>query len=268
LYIPFSGLSVYYKKTGMNNSFIILLILSFSFCRAQEIKKETRDVNSEVFLIPDMPCQYPGGLQELYAFFKINFTLDKIDKDIDAKFFVSVVIDVDGTPEDIKILRDPGNGIGEEAVRVLKLGSNWQPAIRNGKAIRSNFTFPITVSLKAPEIVPVLKKMPDVFYNVSDIDVQPEFPGGISALHKAFRKYFIKPKLPPGNKNMKIFISFIVEADGTMSTIRCTRDPGYDLGKNGVIALNAVKEKWLPGMKDGITIRCSYTLPILINSNF
>ena len=53
-----------------------------------------------------------------------------------------------GAMTDIKILEKTNATIDNEAIRVLKsLRSKWTPGIKNGEAVRTLFTLPITVVL-------------------------------------------------------------------------------------------------------------------------
>lgn len=63
----------------------------------------------------------------------------------------------------------------------------------------------------------------------------------------------------------RIFLSFIVEKDGSLSNITSIRDLGYSTGDKGVRVLK-MSPKWKPGMLNGQPIRISYGLPININS--
>lgn len=60
---------------------------------------------------------------------------------------LSFVVEKDGSLTDIKVLRDPGYGAGAEAIRVLKTMPKWKPAEQNKKAVRSQFTLPITIQI-------------------------------------------------------------------------------------------------------------------------
>jgi len=46
------------------------------------------------------------------------------------------------------ILRDPGSGLGDEAVRVMRLSPKWIPGIKKGKVVRVQFTVPINFSFQ------------------------------------------------------------------------------------------------------------------------
>jgi protein TonB len=63
----------------------------------------------------------------------------------------------------------------------------------------------------------------------------------------------------------KIYVSFVVEKDGSITAIKVVRDPGYGLGKEAERVLKSVKTKWSPGIQNGKPVRASFNLPITIN---
>ena len=56
---------------------------------------------------------------------------------------VKFVVSKDGSLSDIKCENDPGFGMCEEAVRVIKKTKNWTPAIQNGKNVHAYRRQPI-----------------------------------------------------------------------------------------------------------------------------
>ena len=95
------------------------------------------------------------------------------------------------------------------------------------------------------------------------IEVKPLFPGGIEAFYKFIGdNYKIPNEL--GLKGT-IYISFVVEKDGTLTDIKCIRDIGFDTGKEAIRVLKTSRN-WSPGMVDGKYVRCTYELPIMIQS--
>lgn len=96
-----------------------------------------------------------------------------------------------------------------------------------------------------------------------DVDVQPEFPGGIDNCYNFFYKNFKKPEVP--DLVGKIFIGFIVETDGTLTDIRSIKDPGFGTGAEAERVLQ-LSPKWIPGKKDGKRVRVHYILPIGIHT--
>lgn len=57
---------------------------------------------------------------------------------------IRFIVNLDGTLDDIKAENDPGYGMAEEAIRVIKKSYKWQPAIKYGKYQRGYRRQPIT----------------------------------------------------------------------------------------------------------------------------
>jgi protein TonB len=57
---------------------------------------------------------------------------------------IKFVVDLDGNVSDIKALSNNGYGMEQEAIRVLKKATNWEPAIQNGKQVKAYRMQPIT----------------------------------------------------------------------------------------------------------------------------
>jgi len=101
-------------------------------------------------------------------------------------------------------------------------------------------------------------------YNSAGLQVQPEFPGGMTAFYSYVNKNFRIPELDQ-DMTARIYVSFVVEKDGSLTAIKVLRDPGYGLGKEAERVLKSLKTKWSPGIQNGKPVRASYNLPITIN---
>lgn len=100
----------------------------------------------------------------------------------------------------------------------------------------------------------------------SFVDVAPLYPGGLSEFYKDVANRFRTPDVANAT-TMKVFVSFVVEPDGTLSNIKATRDPGYGMGAEAVRVLKSLKAKWTPGKKSGKAVRTAYNLPITVKVN-
>ena len=60
---------------------------------------------------------------------------------------ISFIIEKDGTTSNHKIIRNPGCGTGDEALRVTKLLPNFTPGTVNRKPVRVQFNLPIRFRL-------------------------------------------------------------------------------------------------------------------------
>ena len=76
---------------------------------------------------------------------------------------VEFVIEKDGSVTNVKLLRDVGAGLGEEAVRVIKDLPKWIPGQQNGKEVRVLFRAPVRF------------KLPDETEAAQSVDL-PELP--------------------------------------------------------------------------------------------
>lgn len=57
---------------------------------------------------------------------------------------VRFVVDKEGKVSDVEALNDPGYGFAQEAVKAVKNGPKWTPAIQNGRQVKAYRTQPIT----------------------------------------------------------------------------------------------------------------------------
>lgn len=100
-------------------------------------------------------------------------------------------------------------------------------------------------------------------YNTAGIEVKPDFPGGIDKFYKFVGKNYQVPE-EEGLKG-KVFVSFVVEKDGSLTDIKVIRDIGYGTGKEAIRVLKSCP-KWTPGEQNGKKVRVLYSLPINIQS--
>jgi protein TonB len=99
--------------------------------------------------------------------------------------------------------------------------------------------------------------------NSAILDKLPEFPGGIAKFYNYIGKNFESPEIN-GDRNIRVFVSFVVEKDGSMTDIQVKNNPGYGLDKEAIRVLKSLKTKWTPGMIGSKPVRTSYNLPITV----
>lgn len=113
------------------------------------------DYESAIFNSSELQVkpEYPGGINEFYRLISTNIKAPDFEPETDMmlKVYLSFVIEKDGSITDIKVLRDPGYGMGAEAKRVLSLSKKWSPGKQNGKIVRSSFMLPIAINLEGTE---------------------------------------------------------------------------------------------------------------------
>jgi len=90
--------------------------------------------------------EFPGGINKFYSYVGNNFEKPELDSENAVRITVAFVVEKDGSMTDIRVLKDPGYGLGREAIRVLKsLKTKWSPGMIDGKAVRTAYNLPITI---------------------------------------------------------------------------------------------------------------------------
>lgn len=107
----------------------------------------------------------------------------------------------------------------------------------------------------------------DSVFNTMNLDKTPEYVGGMNLFYKFVGENFkiseegIKEKV-----SGKVFITFVIEKNGSLSTFKILRDVGYGTGEEAVRVLK-LSPNWKPGEVKGEPVRVQYSLPITVRSN-
>lgn len=129
--------------------------------------------------------------------------------------------------------------------------------MKTGKLILKIF-FLLTILLSSKNTI---AQSDDVVYSTAGIEVKPSFPGGMNEFYKFIGKNFRTPKIE--GLQGKVYVTFVIEKDGSLIDIKVLRDIGYGTGEE---AIRVLKEcpKWSPGIQNGKPVRVLYSLPIAI----
>jgi protein TonB len=165
----------------------------------------------------------------------------KVDQ---VKFVKPVVAKADEVVEEIVVIKDlKDKNIGKET-------------------IKGDPDAELTVEPVGTGVAAVVEEDNSI-YNSAGIEVKPEFPGGIEKFYSFVGKNYQTPE-EEGLKG-KVYVSFCVEKDGSLTDIKVLRDIGYGTGKEAIRVLNK-SPRWAPGEQNGKKVRCTYSLPISIQS--
>jgi len=117
---------------------------------SEMIKKTEGADENGVYLKPEQMAEFPGGMSELRKFLAQNlkYPEEARNGDISGKVYVRFVIDTDGAVGDVSVLRAVHELLDQEAVRVIKLLPNFEPAMQDGKAVKMYYTLPINFSIQ------------------------------------------------------------------------------------------------------------------------
>jgi protein TonB len=100
-------------------------------------------------------------------------------------------------------------------------------------------------------------------YSNAGIEVKPDFPGGMAKFYKFVGNNYRTPE--EEGLAGKVYVTFVVEKDGSLTDIKVVRDIGFGTGKEAIRVLKSCP-KWTPGEQNGKKVRVLYSLPITIQS--
>ncbi len=111
----------------------------------------------------------------------------------------------------------------------------------------------------APEIEEEDIQEAEIFTIVEEM---PDFPGGTQKLADYLAKNIKYPQMArESGIQGRVFISFVVEPDGSVSNINVMRSLGGGCDEEAVRVVKSMP-KWKPGKQRGKPVRVSYILPV------
>ncbi|MBB6130310.1 M56 family metallopeptidase [Mucilaginibacter lappiensis] len=120
-----------------------------SFTLAADDDKPKSDETGQVFTSVEHVPEFPGGLEAFGQFLGSNVKYPKADREkgVQGRVIATFIVEADGSLSNIIITRGISKAIDEEAIRVLDLSPKWKPGIQNGRAVRVQYSVPISFTL-------------------------------------------------------------------------------------------------------------------------
>lgn len=95
------------------------------------------------------------------------------------------------------------------------------------------------------------------------VESEPEFPGGMDSLFAFVQRNIRYPEAAWNQKiEGKVYVTFTVETDGSITNIKVLRDIGGGCGQEAVRVVSMMP-KWKPGTQRGKPVRVQFNLPIV-----
>ncbi len=91
------------------------------------------------------------------------------------------------------------------------------------------------------------------------VKTQPKFPGDINKYLSDSIRYPDEAK--DANKQGTVYLQFVVEKDGSVSTVKVLRGVCPSLDNESIRVISAMP-RWTPGMQDGHKVRVLFCVPI------
>jgi len=106
----------------------------------------------------------------------------------------------------------------------------------------------------------VVEEDNEIYVTGAAIETKADYPNGINSFYEFFVQEF---KMPEEIENVKgrIVISFVIEKDGSLSSIEIPKEVDSQLKSEITRVLN-LSPKWIPGEQNGKKTREKYSFPI------
>ena len=258
-----------------------LLIASNISCTStenQEANTEaiaSRAVEGEVFRVVEEMPEFVGGMGECMKYLakNIKYPTEAIEKGIQGRVIVQMVVTKEGYIADTKIARGIDPLLDTEALRVVSNMPNWKPGKQKGEAVNVMYTLPVMFRLdgdadkkeaatpKEADTQTEAKVDENTIFQV--VQEMPEFPGGMAECMKWLGKNVNYPAtaMEKGIQG-RVIIQFVVERDGSITEPTVARGIDPDLDKEALRVVSAMPN-WIPGKQRGQAVRVKYTLPVM-----
>jgi TonB family protein len=113
---------------------------------------QTGNTQDTTVLSPDrvqVRPRFPGGLEAWGRFMQqYQYPAEALKNKASGKAVVSFVVEKNGTLSSFRILQDPGYGMAEAAIQLLKRSPHWSPGVTNGLPVRVAITQPFELEAR------------------------------------------------------------------------------------------------------------------------
>ncbi|MFI5160891.1 MAG: energy transducer TonB [Sphingobacteriales bacterium] len=225
---------------------------------------------NQIFTAVEQEPMPAGGMSSFFKYLGENtkYPDSAAKKRIEGKVFVTFVVEKDGSLTDAKILRGVSPDIDAEAIRVISTAPKWKPGIQNGIPVRVQYTVVVNFKLPPQSAINDSKKMDSIMNLPIDqkiftaVEQEPTPVGGMGTFYEYLMTNIHYPEYEKRNNIQgKVFLTFVVEKDGTLNDIRVLRGVSRGIDVEAIRVLKNAP-KWNPGMQSGRPVRVQYNVPL------
>lgn len=133
----------------IKNWLLLAIFLGLSTCLNAQVDPIDPDKKSDVFNYSTLEDKPLFGGAENYEKSEdllreyVQLRLDSLGFEEGLKAYISFVIDTDGSVKDVELSYGKNSQLNQEAVEIISKLPKWQPASKNGEAVKSSFVLDI-----------------------------------------------------------------------------------------------------------------------------
>jgi TonB family protein len=246
---------------------LVALVITFYACRSQD-----GIIPSKTATTVDQMPMYEGGIEafNMQIQQEIRYPASARNDAVQGEVLAAYTVTKNGTIENIEIIKGIREDLDEEVKRVIAtLNKSWTPGRKGSKAVDVRMTFPVNFMIDGIKSKGTASKDAVVVVGYSApppphafVGQMPEFPGGTEGLIKYLTENLKYPK-EAREKGIygKVFVSFIVDHDGTLRDIDISQGVSADIDAEALRVVKAMP-KWIPAKDKGQEVDVSMVLPI------
>ena len=213
------------------------------------------------------PPSFPGGEEALRAYLEEHtvYPEEAQKQKIQGQVRITFIVQPDGQISDIAVAQGAALLLDREALRVVRSMPRWIPAREKGIAVAMPVTIPITFRIPTtsqPTLVPNPSSQQQAKSEGIEDNLQPMFPGGEQALIAYMSNNLVYPEAAVRKQLQgRLFVRFVVEADGRLTNIAIHRSAHPILDEEGMRMVRSMP-RWVPARREGDAVAAPMMLPI------
>lgn len=174
-----------------------------------------------------------------------------------------VVVEKDGKPVTVKQPLPLPEGVSNDAVGGGRDGMvTYTGNVRRLSSSSNETAASLNLSLNSVTTVnEEAEEIEEEIFTV--VETQPQFPGGEDSLYNFIYSNLRYPQSAMRYKlEGRVFITFVVEKDGSITNVKIKRDIGGGCGHEAKRVVEMMP-KWIPGKQNGKPVKVQFNLPII-----
>jgi len=118
----------------------------------QIVEEKKEDDENKIFDKVEIEAKFPGGDSKWRQYLERNcnasVATDQGAPEGTYTTLIQFVVDKEGNISDVRAMTNHGYGMEEEAMRAIKKGPKWEPAVQNGRQVKAYRKQPITFQVQ------------------------------------------------------------------------------------------------------------------------
>lgn len=113
------------------------------------VQQPNKETNRKIYQTVEQMPRFPGGDTAMLKYIRENLRYPQaaIEKEIQGRVIVKLVVNTDGTLSDIYVIKPLDPQCDQEAIRIIQSMPRWIPGRHNGVAVPVYYLVPVTFKI-------------------------------------------------------------------------------------------------------------------------